>query len=99
MSRRRNEKIMGTFDEHLAGELKDPEFAAIWEAGEAEYQMRKAMIGVRYELNMTQEEFAKAAGMRREVITRLESGNGNPTLKTLARIARAAGKRLEVRFV
>jgi len=90
---------MTTLKEHIAEELKNPEFAALWEESEAEYQMQKAIIAARGEAGMTQEELAKAAGMKREAISRLEAGNANPTIKTIYRIARATGKRVELRFV
>jgi transcriptional regulator with XRE-family HTH domain len=40
-------------------------------------------------LNLTQEQLAKRTGLHRTYITDLEVGNRNPTLKTLARLARA----------
>jgi DNA-binding XRE family transcriptional regulator len=90
---------MTSFEKHLKEQMKDPEFAKLWEESELEFQLRMAIIDARNSLDMTQGELAKAAGMKREIVTRLESGNGNPTLKTVQRIAKAAGKKVELRFV
>lgn len=48
---------------------------------------------------LTQEQLAERTGIRQEVISRIERGGGNPTAKTLERIANALGKRLQVLFV
>ncbi|WP_442904556.1 helix-turn-helix transcriptional regulator [Gordonibacter sp.] len=43
--------------------------------------------------------FAQATGMNQRSISRLEMGNTNPTVRTLDRLAKGFGKRLEIRFV
>ena len=48
---------------------------------------------------MTQAELAKRAGMPRSNITRFESGNYNPSLEQLVRIAAALGMMLQVQLV
>ncbi|WP_442904201.1 helix-turn-helix domain-containing protein, partial [Gordonibacter sp.] len=42
---------------------------------------------------------AQATGMNQRSISRLEMGNTNPTVRTLDRLAKGFGKRLEIRFV
>lgn len=84
---------------HLNGLLQDPEFREIWEADEAEYQMRCAIIQARIETGMTQQQLAEATGMNQRAISRIEMGNTNPTVRTLGRIARGFGKKLQIRFV
>ncbi|MEG1168463.1 MAG: helix-turn-helix transcriptional regulator, partial [Gordonibacter sp.] len=41
----------------------------------------------------------QATGMNQRSISRLEMGNTNPTVRTLDRLAKGFGKRLEIRFV
>ncbi len=41
---------------------------------------------------LTQTELAKKARMRPEMISRIESGHGNPTVATIKRILRALGE-------
>ena len=48
---------------------------------------------------MTQAELAKRAGIPRSNITRFESGNYNPSLEQLVRIATALGMMLQVQLV
>ena len=79
--------------------LQDPEFREAWEADEAEYQMRCAIIEARIETGMTQQQLAEATGMNQRSISRIEMGNTNPTVRTLGRIARGFGKKLQIKFV
>lgn len=48
---------------------------------------------------MTQAELAKRAGISRTNITRFESGNYNPSLEMLVRIAAALGTTLQVQLI
>lgn len=48
---------------------------------------------------MTQAELAKRTGIPRTNITRFESGNYNPSLEMLVRIAAALGMTLQVQLV
>lgn len=45
----------------------------------------------RERLGLSQAEVARRAGMRREVLSRLEKGRGNPTVATVRRVLRAMG--------
>jgi predicted transcriptional regulator len=66
---------------------------------EAEYTVIEEIIAARQERHLTQKELAELVGTRQSNISRLESGNYNPTLEFLNKIARAVGKELEVRIV
>lgn len=48
---------------------------------------------------ITQAELAKRAGIPRSNITRFESGNYNPSLEQLVRIAAALGMKLQVQLM
>ena len=48
---------------------------------------------------MTQAELEKRAGIPRSNITRFESGNYNPSLEQLVRIAAALGMMLQVQLI
>ena len=45
---------------------------------------------------MTQEELARRSGISRPNIARFESGNYNPSLEMMVRIAAALGMRLQI---
>jgi predicted transcriptional regulator len=66
---------------------------------EAEYKIIEEIITARQEKNLTQKDLAELVGTRQSNISRLESGNYNPTLEFLNKIARAIGKELEIRIV
>ncbi|MDR1318267.1 MAG: helix-turn-helix transcriptional regulator [Treponema sp.] len=66
---------------------------------EAEYKIIEEIITARQEKNLTQKDLAELVGTKQSNISRLESGNYNPTLEFLNKIARAIGKELEVRIV
>lgn len=50
----------------------------------------------RKELGLTQSELGKRAGISQPNITRFESGNYNPSLEFLVKIAGAIGKKVKV---
>jgi len=66
---------------------------------EAEYRIIEEIIIARREKNMTQKELATLVGTKQSNISRLESGNYNPSLEFLKKIASAMDKRLEVRLL
>lgn len=89
---------MDDLDKLLEESLKDPEFAAEWEAQEPQRELIGAILDARKEADMSQTELTEAANMKASNLCRLENGNGNPSLSTLGRIAKGLGKKLEIRF-
>ena len=53
---------------------------------------------VRKQLHLSQEELAKKMSVKREFISRIESGRQNVTLDTLYRIAEVTGKKVQLSF-
>lgn len=80
---------MSDFKKRLAKRLEDPEFAKAWEETELEYLLARNMIKRRKKLGMTQSELAKLLNTTQSVVSRIEAGNSNVTLKTLGDIAKA----------
>ncbi|MDO4584033.1 MAG: helix-turn-helix transcriptional regulator [Planctomycetia bacterium] len=89
---------MDDLDRYLKDALQDPEFRAEYEALEPVYAVKKQLIQARLEQNLTQAELARRIGISRSALARLESGNFNPTLKNLQRIAHGLGKTLTLTF-
>ncbi|MBA7571428.1 hypothetical protein ES708_13191 [subsurface metagenome] len=79
--------------------LEDPEVAKECANLEAEYQIIRQLITLRKEKKLTQKELAKLIGDKQSNISRLESGNYNPTLSKLKKIADCLNQRLDIRFV
>ena len=63
---------------------------------EAEYKIIEDIITTRMERNLTQKDLAELVGTRQSNISRLESGNCNPSLGFLQKVASAMGKKLKV---
>jgi len=79
--------------------LKNEDVKNELKMNEAEYKIIEEIILARKEKNLTQRDLAELIGTRQSNISRLESGNYNPSLDFLNRIALAVGKELEVRMV
>lgn len=80
-------------------QMQDPEFRAYAEQLQPFADLAKAVVGARIERNLTQHELSKLTGVAQSDISRLESCEGNPSLKTLIRIAEGMDMRLQVSFV
>lgn len=89
---------MSDFKEHLKRSLEDEEFRAEWDAQAVEREVTRQIVEARMEEGITQQELAARCGMKPSNLSRLENGNGNPSVATLARIARGLGRKLEIRF-
>ena len=63
---------------------------------ETEYRIIEEVIIARKERNLTQKDLAELIGTKQSNISRLESGNYNPTIDFLNKIAVAVGKELKV---
>lgn len=90
---------MTKFNEFLNEQLKDPEFRAEFEALEPEFAIIQAMMDARKSAGLTQKQLAEKTGIAQGDISKLESGNANPSLKTLQRLASAMGMKLKVEFL
>jgi len=90
---------MSEFRELLEEQLKDPEFRAEYEALEPEFAIVQAMIDARKNSGLTQKQLAKRTGIAQGDISKLESGSGNPSLKTLQRLAAAMDMKLRLEFL
>ena len=87
------------FNEYLDKKLKDPCFKEEWDALEPEFAVVQALIDARLETGLTQSELSKITGIAQGDISKLERGNGNPSIKTLKRLAAGMGKTLKIEFV
>ena len=61
-----------------------------------EYKLIEAIIDKRLKQGLTQKELAKKIGTKQPVISRLERGTGNPSIKFLHKIASALNAELRV---
>lgn len=87
-----------SFEEVKADLLKNEEFASEYEKLRPRYEAIEQIIRARKEQNMTQEELARRIGTQKSNISRLESGNYNPSLDMLIKIAEALGRKLTIQL-
>ncbi len=85
-----------SYEEMKADMLKDEEFKLEYEKLKPRYEAIEQIIRARKEQNITQAELAKRVGTQKSNISRLESGNYNPSLDFLAKIAESLGKKISV---
>ncbi len=85
-----------TFDEILAREMRNKKFAKAYQDLEFEYQIRELLLVRRIQQNLTQRQLAKKIGIKQPIISRLESGNYNPSVKFLKKVAKALDAKLEI---
>ena len=76
--------------------LKNPAIKAEYDALIPEYEVIKSIIRERQKRGFSQQQLAERAGTRQPVISRLERGEGNPTIDLLQRIAHALDRKLTV---
>lgn len=89
---------MTQFREFLEDQLRDPELRAAYDALEDEFSLVRALLDARRISGLTQQELAERTGMAQSDISRLERGEGNPSLKTLRRLAAGMGMRVRIEF-
>lgn len=73
-----------------------------WEDIEAETTallLKQELRAARKKYKVTQAELAKRANLPRSTITRFESGDSNPTIGMLKKVAKALNMKVEVKFV
>lgn len=89
---------MDDFKKHLNKKLQDPEFKAIWDASEAEYDLIMALIKARNAAGLTQQQLAAKTGIDQAILSRIETGKANPSIATLKKLARGLDKKLKIDF-
>lgn len=63
------------------------------------YELISQIIEARKEQNLSQSDLAKRIGTQKSNISRLESGNYNPSLDFLVKIAHSLGKEIKIQII
>lgn len=90
---------MSDFQAYLKEQLQDAEFKKEWDNLEPEYNAIQAIINARKKCNITQKELAEKTGINQADISKIETGNANPTLQVLKRLAEGMDMVLKLEFV
>jgi transcriptional regulator with XRE-family HTH domain len=78
-----------TSEQVLAEELRDPDFKREWDRTALARAVALKVLAYRTEHALSQRGLAKKLGMTQPQLARLEAGEHNPTIDTLARLAQA----------
>jgi transcriptional regulator with XRE-family HTH domain len=79
--------------------MEEPEFRTAYEALEPEFAIIGAIIEARKNTGLTQKQLAEKTGIAQGDISKIEQGNGNPSLRTLKRLAAGMDMKLKLEFV
>ena len=63
-----------------------------------EFSVMQAMIDARKSTGLTQKQLSEKTGITQADISKLESGNANPSLRTLQRLASGMGMKVKIEF-
>lgn len=77
---------------------KDPELYTEYMALEPRYKLISEIIKLRAENNLTQAQLAAKIGTTQRIISNFESGNYNPSIDFLNKLAAGFGKELDIQF-
>jgi DNA-binding XRE family transcriptional regulator len=88
------------FNDVLAESLRDPEFRRHFDAYELPVRLAIEVARLRRDKKLTQAQLAAKMGVTQQFVARLENSESTmPSLRTLAKLAGAVGRRLHVSFL
>lgn len=90
---------MSDFEKFRNEQLQDPEFLEYYLDMMPASNIAKAMIAARIERDLSQKDLAELTGIHQTDISRLERCEGNPSLKTIKKIAKGLGLAVKIQFV
>lgn len=76
--------------------LKDDEIKGYYNELEPEFELIKMIIKKRNEEGITQKELAEKAGTKQSAISRFESGDYNPSVNFLKKLAKALDSEIKI---
>jgi len=79
--------------------LQSPEVQHEYNELKVQYDIKREIIKLRIEQGLSQQELAEKINTKQSAISRLESGDYNPSLEFLTKIANALGKELHISFL
>ncbi len=91
-----NDNNLKNWSEIKSEFLKDPDVFNEYEALRPQFELISQIISARNKQGITQAELAQRAGTKQSNISRLESGNYNPSLDFLSKVAECLGMQLHI---
>ncbi len=78
--------------------LNNTHVKAEYDALEPEFRLISTLLTMRESAGLTQQQVAERMGTKESNVSRLEKGTSNPTIKTLAKYAKACGCEISLSF-
>lgn len=78
--------------------FQSPEVKKEYDELKVLYDIKKEIIQLRLAQGLSQKELAEKVGTKQSAISRLESGEYNPSIEFLTKVAHALGKELHINF-
>lgn len=98
--KKKDTKQMDDFDKYFEEKYStDTEFKRVMDETETERDLGMTIAQCRINANMSQQELSRKTGVIQADISRIESAKGNPSLKTLKKIASGLGMKVKITFV
>jgi len=89
---------MKTYSNFKKNLLKNKEICKEYDALVVEFEIAETVISKRIERGMSQLELAEKINTKQSAISRLESGNYNPSIRLLEKVAKALDLKLSISF-
>lgn len=87
------------FDRLFEKHMKNPKFKKEYDALESEYSIIQAFIDARKASKLTQKQLSERTGIDQADISKIETGNSNPTLQLIQRLADGMNMAVKLEFV
>lgn len=87
-----------TLDQLKKEAFKNPKVKNAYDELDEEFQLIQALIDMRKQSGLTQEQIAEKMGTKKSNISRLEGANSNPGWKTLQKYAHACGFKIQLQY-
>ena len=78
--------------------LRDPAYRETYDELAPEFRLARTLIETRANAGLTQAQLAERMDTIQSVVARLEIGRARPSIRTLEKLAQAAGMRLKISF-
>ena len=78
--------------------LNNPEVKKEYDSLAITYDIKREIIKLRLEQGLSQKALADRIGTKQSAISRLESGDYNPSIEFLSKVAHALGKEIHIKF-
>lgn len=93
------DKRMKTYSSLKEKYLKDPDVRREYDKLKPRYELIESIIKKRIEKGLSQKDLANMIETKQSAISRIESGNYNPSFNLIQKIAKALDSKLEVKIV